>query len=258
MTVMTMSAKPAAALPFTDDDARWEAVLRRDRAADGAFYFSVRTTGVYCRPACPARLPRRENVRFHASPEEAERAGFRPCKRCKSNLRNPVGTAEAVRFAIGECWLGSILVAASGKGVCAILLGDDPAALMRDLRTRFAHARFASTDKELATSLAHVVRWIETPGQTFDLPLDLRGTPFQRRVWAALRDVPPGSTASYAEISVRIGEPQAARAVAQACAANAIAVAIPCHRIRRADGSLSGYRWGATRKRTLLDREASA
>jgi AraC family transcriptional regulator of adaptative response/methylated-DNA-[protein]-cysteine methyltransferase len=345
---------------FSDDEDRWAAVQRRDRGADGSFYYSVRTTGVYCRPSCPARLARRENVRFHRSCEEAERAGFRPCKRCRPDeaglagrraaavakacrlietteeLLNLDALAESagmsrfhfhrvfksvtgvtpkayavahraqrvreelprsrsvteaiygagfnssgrfyssssqvlgmtptrfraggrgasIRFAVGECSLGSILVAATDKGVCAILLGDEPEALVDDLQDRFPAAKLFGGDRDFEQWVAKVVGFVEAPSLGLDLPLDVRGTAFQQRVWQALRKIPPGSTATYSEIAKRIGAPKSVRAVAQACASNAIAVAIPCHRVVRTDGSLSGYRWGVQRKRALLDREA--
>jgi AraC family transcriptional regulator, regulatory protein of adaptative response / methylated-DNA-[protein]-cysteine methyltransferase len=347
---------------FSTDEDRWAAVVRRDRSAEGAFYYSVQTTGVYCRPACPARLARRENVRFHATCEEAERAGFRPCKRCRPNepalaeqraaavakacrliesaaampdldalaaaagmsrfhfhrvfktitgvtpkayaaahraqrvrdqlsRRDTVtdaiydagfnssgrfyetssevlgmtpttfrsgGTGASIRFAVGECSLGSILVAATGKGICAILLGDDPGALVRDLQDRFPEAQMIGGDEQFEQWVARTVGFVEAPALGLDLPLDVRGTAFQQRVWQALREIPAGSTASYTTLAERIGAPKAARAVAQACAANALAVAIPCHRVVRSDGTLSGYRWGVERKRALLDREAAA
>jgi AraC family transcriptional regulator of adaptative response/methylated-DNA-[protein]-cysteine methyltransferase len=169
------------------------------------------------------------------------------------------GGADAeIRFAIGECSLGSILVAASERGVCAILLGDDPDALARDLQDRFPRATLIGGDAEFEGLVARVVGFIEAPALGLDLPLDVRGTAFQQRVWQALREIPPGSTASYGEIASRIGSPNSVRAVAGACAANTLAVAIPCHRVVRTDGSLSGYRWGVERKRALLEREASA
>jgi AraC family transcriptional regulator, regulatory protein of adaptative response / methylated-DNA-[protein]-cysteine methyltransferase len=345
---------------FSGADARWDAVVRRDRAADGVFYYSVRTTGVYCRPSCAARLARREHVRFHATGAEAEQAGFRPCKRCRpheatlaarqaaavaaacrtiadaeempslddlaqtaglsryhfhrlfkaltgvtpkayaeahrarrvrdeltrsatiteaiygagfqSNGRfyatsserlgmTPTafragGSGAVIRFAVGECWLGSILVAATAKGVCAILLGDDPDALVCDLQDRFPKAQLIGGDADFEHWVARVVGFVEAPGLGLDLPLDVRGTAFQQRVWQALGEIPAGATARYTAIARRIGAPHAVRAVAQACASNALAVAIPCHRVVRHDGTLSGYRWGVERKRALLDREA--
>jgi AraC family transcriptional regulator of adaptative response/methylated-DNA-[protein]-cysteine methyltransferase len=166
------------------------------------------------------------------------------------------GAHSSIRFAVGECSLGSILVARSDKGVCAILLGDDPDALARDLQDRFPRADLIGADADFERLVAKIVGLVEAPAKGLDLPLDVRGTAFQQRVWQALRKIPAGSTASYADIAQRIGSPRAVRAVAQACAANAIAVAIPCHRVVRNDGALSGYRWGVERKRALLEREA--
>jgi AraC family transcriptional regulator of adaptative response/methylated-DNA-[protein]-cysteine methyltransferase len=165
------------------------------------------------------------------------------------------GTGTTIRFAIGECSLGSILVASSEEGVCAISMGDNPDALARDLQDRFSKANLIGGDRDFEKTVAKVVGLIEAPRVGFDLPLDVRGTAFQQRVWQALREIPVGSTASYTEVAVRIGLPKAARAVAQACGANALAVAIPCHRVLRTDGDLSGYRWGVERKRVLLERE---
>jgi AraC family transcriptional regulator of adaptative response/methylated-DNA-[protein]-cysteine methyltransferase len=360
--MMSVMTREKTDLPrFANDEERWAAVRRRDRQADGIFYYSVSTTGVYCRPSCAARLARRENVRFHASPEAAERAGFRPCKRCRPNepalaeqraaavakacrlieaaeempsldalaeaagmsrfhfhrvfkavtgitpkayaaahrarrVRDELvrsetvteaiygagfnsngrfyatsagmlgmtptsfrsgGSGASIRFALGQCSLGSILVAATEKGICAISLGDDPDALLRDLQDRFPKARLIGGDAEFERMVAKVVGFVEAPAVGLDLPLDLRGTAFQQRVWQALREIPAGATVSYAEIAGRIGAPKAVRAVAQACASNAIAVAIPCHRVVRNDGALSGYRWGVERKRALLEREAT-
>lgn len=365
MTIhLTATARRSKALSGGDarDDARWRAVMHRDASADGAFVYAVRTTGVYCRPGCAARLPRRENVSFHENCEAAERAGFRPCKRCRpdqaslaerrasaiatacrgieqairesgeipsldalaktaglsrfhfhrlfksltgvtpkayaaacrrgrvqqalnqsatvteaiysgfnSNGRfyaaNPLGMTPKqfrakgqgteIRFALGECSLGSVLVAATDKGVCSILLGDDPGVLLRDLEERFQNAQFIGGDGNFEKTVAAVVGFVENPRLGLNLPLDVRGTAFQQRVWRALRDIPAGSTASYAEIAQRIGKPKSVRAVAQACAANPVAVAIPCHRVVRSGGALSGYRWGIERKRALLDREGS-
>jgi AraC family transcriptional regulator, regulatory protein of adaptative response / methylated-DNA-[protein]-cysteine methyltransferase len=283
----------AVKLPLSDDD-RWAAVERRDRRADGLFYYSVQTTGVYCRPSCASRTARRENVRFYSTSEVAERAGFRPCRRCrpkeaairdqrisvtdaiygsgfKSSGRfyastndmlgmTPTefrlgGRGAVIHFALGQCTLGAILVAATDRGVCAITLGDDPDALIRELQDRFRNAEQIGGDKGFEKLVAHVVGFVEAPQLGLDLPLDVLGTAFQKRVWQALRKIPPGSTASYKEIAETIGAPQAARAVAGACASNMIAVAIPCHRVVRNDGSHSGYRWGVERKLKLLERE---
>jgi AraC family transcriptional regulator, regulatory protein of adaptative response / methylated-DNA-[protein]-cysteine methyltransferase len=167
------------------------------------------------------------------------------------------GANTEIRFAVGECSLGSILVAASKRGVCAILMGDDPDILVRDLQDRFPRANLVGGDAKFEQCVAKVVGFVEAPRLGLDLPLDVRGTAFQQRVWQALREIPAGETVSYADIAKRIGSPKSVRAVAQACAANALAVAIPCHRVVRNDGGLSGYRWGVERKRTLLDREAN-
>lgn len=349
-------AKPAA----TGDEARWAAVLARDRSADGTFCYSVATTGVYCRPSCAARRAKRENVTFHDGPAAAERAGFRPCLRCKpqgpsldernaakiaeacrriesadeppkladlarqagfapfhfhrvfkeitgltpkayalahrhARLRNGLNRAGTVteaaleagygssarfyaasekvlgmsprafrgggantelKFAVGSCSLGNILVAASSIGISAILLGDDPGALIRDLEHRFPQAALVGSDREFESLMAEVIAYVERPATRFPLPLDVQGTAFQHRVWQALRDIPFGETASYTGIAEKIGKKSAVRAVAQACAANPVAIAIPCHRVVRTDGALSGYRWGIAKKRVLLDREA--
>jgi len=341
-------------------DPRWAAVAARDPAADGRFFYSVRTTGVYCRPSCAARAARPENIDFHASAADAERAGFRPCMRCRPDQparaeqqaaqvaelcrfideaeqpptldelavragisrhhlhrlfkrvtgltpkayadarragrvrdeldRSPSvtsaiydagynsngrfyeradqllgmtpsawragGADTEIRFAIGQCSLGAILVAQSERGICAIALGDDPEALARDLQDRFPRARLIGGDAGFEETVARVVGAVEAPGLGEELPLDVRGTAFQQRVWLALRQIPAGATASYSEIARRIGSPTSVRAVAQACGANPLAVAIPCHRVVRSDGGLSGYRWGVARKEELLRREA--
>ncbi|WP_137888446.1 bifunctional DNA-binding transcriptional regulator/O6-methylguanine-DNA methyltransferase Ada [Pseudomonas sp. 2FE] len=359
---MNTSIKKAQLAAATVNDPRWTVVLARDPEADGQFFYSVRSTGVYCRPSCAARPANPENVQFHATRADAEKAGFRPCLRCKPDqpslaeqhaakvtqacrlidsaeqipslealarqvgmstyhfhrvfkagtgltpkgyadaqraqrVRDGLGRSESVtaaiydagfnsngrfyeasnqllgmtpstyraggantqiRFAVGECSLGSILVAQSERGVCAILLGDDPDLLARDLQDRFPHATLMGGDRDFEQVVAKVVGFVEAPAIGLDLPLDVRGTAFQQRVWQALRDIPPGSTASYSDIAQRIGSPSAVRAVAGACAANALAVAIPCHRVVRNDGGLSGYRWGVERKRALLDLEAQA
>jgi AraC family transcriptional regulator of adaptative response/methylated-DNA-[protein]-cysteine methyltransferase len=352
---------PAHADPFCTEPARWVALRRRDPRADGHFFYSVRSTGVYCHPSCAARPARPANVAFHATRAEAERAGFRPCKRCRPDLPprgqreaalvaaacrlieasdpppslaalaaaagcsvhhfhrlfrrltgiTPKGYADArrqsrlqasladgagvtealydagfnssgrfydaadamlgmtptayrsggagelIRHAVGRCTIGCVLVAASGRGLCAILLGDDPAVLATDLAFRFPRARHAPADAAFAQTVAEVIRLVDDPAGAgaLSLPLDIRGTAFQRRVWEALRQIPPGATASYTELATRVGAPGAARAVAAACAANRHAVAIPCHRVVAADGALAGYRWGVARKRRLLQRE---
>ncbi|HEX7261442.1 MAG TPA: methylated-DNA--[protein]-cysteine S-methyltransferase [Luteolibacter sp.] len=189
------------------------------------------------------------NGRFYAA--ASEMLGMAP-KSFRSG-----GKGEVIRFALGECSLGSILVATSAKGVCCITLGDDPEFLLADLQNRFRHAEFIGGDEDFEKLVAKVVGFVEAPRLGFDLPLDIRGTAFQQRVWQALREIPAGSTASYAEIAEKICSPKSVRAVAGACAANSIAVAIPCHRVVRHDGNLSGYRWGVARKRVLLDREKS-
>lgn len=341
------------------DDPRWAAVIARDAAADGRFCYSVRTTGVYCRPSCGARLARPENVRFHDTPADAERAGFRPCKRCHPDrtpdrqartnriiaacqrieqadspptlaelaaaaglspyhfhrqfkavtgltpkayadaqrarrVRGALaagetvtravvdagygsssrfyaesdrilgmtptdyrarGRAHRIRYGLTSCSLGAVLVAASDKGICEVALGDDPRALEAALRVRFADARRTRDDAQFTQWVAAVVAAIDDPVACADLPLDIRGTAFQQRVWQALRSIAPGTTRSYAQVAAQIGQPGSARAVASACAANKLAVLVPCHRVVRGDGSVSGYRWGAARKRALLRRE---
>jgi AraC family transcriptional regulator, regulatory protein of adaptative response / methylated-DNA-[protein]-cysteine methyltransferase len=345
----------------TDND-RWTAVSERRLEADGAFYYSVKTTGVYCRPSCPSRRPRRENVGFHLTSDDAERAGFRPCRRCRPNeatrstryaavvaqacrlidgaeeepsletiaravglsrfhfhrvfravtgitpkayaaarrahrVREALptqttiteavyeagfnssgrfyadvsatlgmrpaafrsgGAGERIRFAVTECTLGALLVAATDRGVCAIELGDDPAALVRNLERRFSRADLVGGDAAFEILVAKVVALVERPSATMNLPLDVRGTAFQQQVWQALRQTAPGTTVTYTDIAKRIGLPKSVRAVARACASNPAAVAIPCHRVVRQDGALSGYRWGVDRKRALLQREADA
>ena len=360
---MTIASETIGARAPSGQDAKWRAVVARDARADGTFVYSVRSTGVYCRPSCPARLAKRTNVAFHATCEDAERAGFRACKRCKpdqtglaaaqaakvaeicrfietadrvpplaelakragmspyhfhrvfktvsgvtpgayarnarakrvrdelgrpeqsvtaaiygagfnSNSRfyeasdemlgmkpsdyRAGGTNTAIHFSVGECSLGSILVARSERGVCAIFLGDEPEALLHDLEDRFPQAELIGGDEAFETFVAKVVAFVEAPQTGLDLPLDVRGTAFQQRVWRALQAIPAGKTVSYAEVAKRIGAPKAVRAVANACATNAIAVAIPCHRVVQKNGTISGYRWGIERKRKLLKREEAA
>jgi AraC family transcriptional regulator of adaptative response/methylated-DNA-[protein]-cysteine methyltransferase len=345
---------------FSTQQARWDALTQRDPQADGVFWYGVRTTKIYCRPTCSSRMPNRANVCFFDTPDDAEEAGFRPCKRCRprlpatngiytdaiANACKHIETAEVepslnelasaaglspyhfhrmfkaavgvtpkqyavaqrvnrvqnhlqqdatvteaiynagfgsssrfyengadtlgmkpaayqkggrgmrIRFALAQTYLGWALVAATEQGICAIDFGASRAALEAQLHARFPEAECRSDDPEFAAWVAQVVAFVEAPKRGLDLPLDIQGTAFQRRVWAALREIPPGSTASYAEIAARIGNPKAVRAVAQACASNTLAVAVPCHRVVRSDGDLSGYRWGVERKRALLEREA--
>ncbi len=174
-------------------------------------------------------------------------------------MTSPVHTGAAetdIFFAIAKCSLGTILVAQSKKGICSILIGDDPVSLVQELQDQFPKVDLGGDGHE--EIVAKVVGMMEKPGMEIDLPLDIRGTAFQKRVWTALQQIPSGSTATYTEIAEKIGMPKAVRAVAQACASNVLAVAIPCHRVIRADGSLSGYRWGVERKSALLEREAHA
>lgn len=188
------------------------------------------------------------NSRFYE--KAGQRLGMRP-----SDYRAG-GANTDIRFAVGQCSLGAILVAGTRRGICAISLGDDPEALVRNLQDQFPRARLIGADAEFEQWVAQVVGMVETPRLGLALPLDVRGTAFQERVWRALLDVPPGTTATYAEIAQRIGMPKSVRAVAGACAANRLAVAIPCHRVVRSDGELAGYRWGVARKQVLIDREA--
>jgi AraC family transcriptional regulator of adaptative response/methylated-DNA-[protein]-cysteine methyltransferase len=357
---------PAQTVPRSSasllDDARWAAFVARDPAFDGHFFASVKTTGIYCRPSCPARRAKREHVRFYETAAHAEAAGFRPCKRCKPNqpslfqqhaekvaeacrlietaedepkldalarsvglspyhfhrifksalgvtpkayavanrnkrmrdaLTRSASVTEAIydagfnsngrfyaasgevlgmtpsefrsgapnaeiKFAIGDSSLGLVLVAASDKGVCAIFFGDDPDGLASDLSKWFPKAQLVSGDRAFEQLTARVISLVEDPTIGLDLPLDIRGTAFQHRVWEALRRIPVGSTASYADIAKAIGAPKSTRAVARACGSNKIAVAIPCHRVIGSDGSLTGYRGGIERKRALLAKEAKA
>jgi AraC family transcriptional regulator of adaptative response/methylated-DNA-[protein]-cysteine methyltransferase len=343
---MTTMSKPDAGASAAVQDPRWARVVARDKTTDGEFWYSVATTGIFCRPSCPSRLANPKNVRFHATVADAEAAGFRPCRRCNpsglsvgaetppslgalaqsvelseayfhrlfkritgvtpkayadarrtARVREQLGSSETVtqaiyragfnsngrfyeasdrmlgmtpsryraggaqeelRFAVGQCSLGAILVASSAKGVAAILIGDDPDALAQGLQDQFPNASLIGGDAEFEALVARVVGFVEAPHLGLDLPLDVRGTAFQQRVWQALRDIPAGTTPTYSDIAARIGAPKSVRAVAGACAANALAVAIPCHRVIRHDGALSGYRWGVERKRDLLAREARA
>ncbi len=347
-------------------DPRWKAICERDASADRTFVYGVRTTGVYCAPSCRARRARPENVSFHSTPEDAEREGFRPCKRCRPDeaprarqrdeaiaklcrrieesadavpldelaamlgasashahrlfkertgltpreyaaavrarrAREALGTSASVteaiyqsgysssgrfyerstdalgmrpseyrngaeflqiRYALCECSLGHALVAVTDKGVCAVLFADESATaqsaereLVDDLRARFSKAKITAATSELDETVRAVVAVLDAPMASSSLPLDIRGTLFQQRVWEALRRIRPGETQTYTQLAEALGAPNATRAVASACAANPIAVLIGCHRVLRADGSLAGYRWGLDRKRALLDRE---
>lgn len=351
-----------ASTQWDGDEARWTAVKQRNADADGQFFYSVASTGVYCLPSCPSRTARRDNVRFHPTAADAEAAGFRPCRRCKpdqpplaerraaiveqvcrwiegaespptlAELADRVGISafhlhrmfkqatgltprayaaarragkvrtellergsvteaiygagynssgrfyeesqkvlgmtpgrfraggEGMRitFALAETSLGALLVGATELGVCVILLGDDPEELLHDMERRFPRAELIGGDEAFEGLVAKVVGYVERPGIGEELPLDIRGTAFQQRVWNALRAIPAGTTATYTQIAEAIGAPKAARAVAAACAANPLAVAIPCHRVVRTDGGLSGYRWGVERKRELLEREGTS
>lgn len=341
---------------MTDED-RWLAVLARDPHADAQFVFAVQTTGIFCRPSCRARHALRKNVRFYPDAQHAVQAGFRPCKRCMPDKRDPheqklakvehacrlleqdpaltleklaqqvamspfhfhrlfksvtgmtpkawqqaargqrLRTAlaqgdkitdavlaagfpdsssyyrkandalgmtakqyrkgdAAVRYAIDDCSLGRCLVAESERGICAILLGDNDPALAEELATVFPNAEHAPLDDAFARRIHQVIASIDDRAVPLALPLDIRGTAFQQRVWQALRHIPCGETASYQQVAQAIGQPGAVRAVAGACAANTLAIVIPCHRVVRSDGALSGYRWGTERKALLLKREA--
>ncbi|MBD8556961.1 bifunctional DNA-binding transcriptional regulator/O6-methylguanine-DNA methyltransferase Ada [Rhizobium sp. CFBP 8762] len=341
------------------DAARWSALVRRKSLPDDPFVYAVKTTGIYCRPSCPSRRAKRENLLYFSRSNEAEKAGFRPCLRCRPEAGDPLeqqseliltacrtieasdnlpsldslakaaglspfhfhrlfkaatgitprqyavakrndrlrdnvyGTANVTEaiyasgfqtasrfyattdatlgmtptdyknggskapiwFGIGTSTLGFVLAARSEKGVCCILLGDDPDILLQDLQDRFPKATLIGNDPTFDESLAAIIAFVDQPSRALTLPLDIRGTAFQQQVWEALRAIPIGHTASYTEIAIRIGAPKSVRAVAQACAANALAVAIPCHRVVRNDGALSGYRWGVERKQRLLNEE---
>lgn len=345
---------------LTDDD-RWNAFVSRDSSLAGAFFMSVRTTGVYCRAGCPARTPNRSNITFYETADQAEAAGFRPCKRCKPreapDLQHRQVIAQACRsietaddtlkladlaeaaglsqfhfhrlfkslvgvtpkayavahrrqrvrhnlprsstvtkavhdsgfnsngrfyadsnaslgmtparyrdggagteilYALADCALGRILVAASDKGVCAIFLGDDDARLIGELKREFPNAELAEGSRPFEKLMRKAVALADAPSKPSDLPLDIRGTAFQHRVWQALREIPAGETRTYAEIAKAIGSPKAVRAVGSACGANNISIAIPCHRVVRSDGTFphANYRWGAERKKALIETEA--
>ena len=357
-----MEAIAVSETAMTDDD-RWSAFMDRDAAFDGAFVAAVTSTGIYCRPSCPARRPKPENVRFYDLPERAEREGFRPCLRCrprdasgpdprieavrrvcrfiedhddgpptlaamgaavnlsphhlqrrfkrlvgvtprqyydalridrlKAGLRHgePVtgalyqagygsssrlyekapgqlgmtpatyrkgGAGAEISYAIGDSALGRLLVGATARGIAAIYFGDDDAGLERTLAAEFPAARRDRDDAGLGAWMAPLLAHLEGRQPDLELPLDVRATAFQRQVWEALRAIPTGETRSYGEVAKQIRRPNAARALARACAANQAAVVIPCHRVVRGDGSIGGYRWGVERKKRLLETERKA
>jgi AraC family transcriptional regulator of adaptative response/methylated-DNA-[protein]-cysteine methyltransferase len=340
-----------------DPDSCWQAVCNRDGQYDGQFVFAVHSTGIYCRPSCPARRPLRRNVSFQRTPAEAEQAGFRPCRRCSPQGLSPAeqldqlvsaacrlldssdkpltlaqlaariglsashlarafkartgltpkawseaqrrarlerqlpvagsvldaalgagysGTralyqqaaaltpaqrrkqaaGERLRYSIAPCPLGLLLLASSAKGVCALLFGDDPAALLSELQQRFAAAELHLDDTGLGEELRRVLAQVGEPQRAAQLPLDIRGTAFPQQVWRALQQIPTGQTRNYAELAAQLGSHP--RAVARACASNPLGLLVPCHRVIASNGSLSGYRWGLERKAALLKQEASA
>jgi AraC family transcriptional regulator of adaptative response/methylated-DNA-[protein]-cysteine methyltransferase len=228
-----------------------------------------KATGVTPKAFAAASRAERTNKELQVAPTVTEAiyaAGFNSASRFYENANARLGMTPGqlrrggdgvtIRFAIGACSLGPILVAASDRGICAISLGDDPDVLLRDLQDRFPRAELVGGDPDFEQTVARIVGFVENPRSGLDLPLDIRGTAFQQRVWEALRAIPAGRTASYAEIAKAVGKPAAHRAVARACSQNPLAVAIPCHRVIRKDGDTSGYRWGVARKRELLNREA--
>jgi AraC family transcriptional regulator, regulatory protein of adaptative response / methylated-DNA-[protein]-cysteine methyltransferase len=360
-TLYPMPHTATAPVQTTDEDRLWEAIVERKRELDGTIFYGVMTTGIYCRTVCPAKRPKRENVRFFGSQEAAERAGLRACLRChpkgkqpadaamslvrrvvdhiEQNLESTVtletigaalnespftvqrtfktkfgispmeyanarrmsvfktairmgksvvdatydagfgssralyeraeshlgmsparyrkgGVGLSIGYTVAKCSLGQVLVASTGKGICKIGLGDDQRAMLEELRMEFPGATISAA--QTVQDVQHVIDLVEAKVKRCGLPLDLHGTAFQLRVWKELQNIPFGQTATYAEIAERIGMPQASRAVARACASNRVAIAVPCHRVVRKSGMLSGYRWGVQRKQQILAREAAA
>ncbi len=343
---------------YSADADRWDAVTTRDTQADGAFFYAVKTTGVFCRPSCASRLPRRENVAFFATADDARAAGYRECKRCQpgglprelaivqracaaldadpqqrltlaqlsdavhlspfhlqrlfkrvvgvsprqyqaarrgaalrdalergddvtraaadagytspsrlySTTASELGMAPStyrrkgaglrMHYASAPTRLGFVLVAATGQGICRIAFGDDAATLVNDMRDAFANAELIEDPARIAPFIAQIDAYLEGKRLTFDLPLDIASTAFRQRVWDALQRIPYGQTRSYTQIAEALGAPNAVRAVASACAANPVALAIPCHRVVQKGGALAGYRWGLPRKAALLEAEA--
>ena len=353
----------AAVVPDLNAEGRWRAVLARDRRYDGAFVYAVRSTGIYCRPSCASRKPRRVQVAFFPVPEAAERAGFRACRRCDPGAASPAdpriplvrsvcrlidtrpeapaslatlsasaattphrllrafravlglsprqyrderrvarfktqlkekkrvspalyeagygstsrvyerahaqlgmtpatygrdGAGTRITFAVVPCALGRLLVAATARGICRVAIGDDAPALERELRAEFSAATIARDDEGLRSWVAEITAHLDGRRPHLDLPLDVRATAFQRRVWEALRKIPYGSTRSYSQIARALGNAKATRAVARACATNPVAIVVPCHRVVREDGDLAGYRWGVDRKNAILKQEAAS
>jgi AraC family transcriptional regulator, regulatory protein of adaptative response / methylated-DNA-[protein]-cysteine methyltransferase len=351
-------SSPVPSRILTDDD-RWQAVVSRDRSVEGQFVLAVHTTGIFCRPGCPARTPKRENTSFFATPADAIRAGYRPCKRCKptgesitdkqrhivedaqrqieaadtaltlddiaatvgmspwhlqrlfkahtgispaqyqrslrsDRLRSAIkdaptvtqalhdsgygsssqfyaathqalgmsptafragGAGQRIRYGIVQTWLGCILVAATDRGIASLQMGDTEDELRDGLVATFPNADLVDDDADFSRTIQQVVELVERPWQTTPIAVDVRGTVFQHRVWAALRQIPAGSTRTYSEVAEAIGAPTAARAVAKACADNPVPLIVPCHRVIGKNGSLTGYRYGIERKRALLERE---
>ena len=239
---------------YTSDDAKWTAFETRDAGAVGHFVCAVKTTRIYCHPHCAAR-PLRKNVMFYADAPAAERAGFRACKRCKPDLK--VAPKRQVNFAVVSTGMGHVAVAATTKGICAIELVDSPTKAKAVLQKRFSDADIGADMPLPAEWRAALAAMMDTGTADATLPFDPQGTPFQHRVWNALKKVRSGKTISHSALARRLGKPRSARAVAQACARNPLAVAVPCHRVVRADGALGGYRWGMERKQMLLAREAA-
>ena len=352
-----MSLKEMA--PYESDSSRWQAVVDRDKAADGCFYYAVITTGIFCRPGCSSRFPNRVNVEYFENVAEAERAGFRPCKRCNptgetkdkilkqkiveacrriENSDKPIkldtlareaglssyhfhrlfkknvgvtpkaysssqqslrfreklkssesitdaifdagysstsgayapegdrlamkpkeyragGKGITIQYGVAECVMGWVIVAATDRGICGIEFGDDATALVPQIQKRFPAAIIEEAGPGFKHIIEDVVEFVQTPTPSFNLPLDIQGTVFQQKVWAILKDIEPGKTMSYTEVAEKIGNPNAVRAVATACASNKLAVVIPCHRVISKSGKISGYRWGVARKRALLENE---
>lgn len=344
---------------FNTDDARWTAVCENSSDADGAFYYAVITTGIYCRPSCRSKLPNRDNVEYFRSCNEAEAAGYRACKRCtptamskaeeieqkiihacriieqsetsikldelatqvnlssyhfhrlfkkivgitpkqyasrhqshrfQTNLKTSPSVTDAIyssgygssgsaydkkrnqlamkpkeyrrgadgvtiTYGLARCYLGWVIVAATDRGICAIEFGDDSKALPDQVQARFPNARLNKADRGFKTLIEEVVDFIESPKDTFHVPLDIQGTAFQQQVWEVLRQIKPGETMSYTDVAERMGKPKAVRAVASACASNKLAVVIPCHRVISKAGKTGGYRWGSERKKKLLESE---